>query len=63
MHTVVVRRELALEDPNVLQAVYKGFCAAKDAVREQYKKGRVFNNMAIMMPWFSKAHIKISFNG
>ncbi len=53
MHTVAVRRELAAQ-PEVLQAVYQGFCDAKDAVREQYTKGQVFNNMATMMPWFSK---------
>lgn len=54
MHTVAVRKELATEQPEVLRAVYKGFCDAKDAVREQYRKGLIFNNMATMMPWFSK---------
>jgi hypothetical protein len=54
MHTVVVRKELAAECPDILHAVYKGFCDAKDAVQEQYKKGMIFNNMATMMPWFSK---------
>lgn len=54
MHTVAVRRELAKEQPEILQAVYQGFCDAKDAVRGQYTKGQVFNNMATMMPWFSK---------
>jgi len=54
MHTVAVRRELASQIPEVVQTLYRAFCAAKDAVREQYKKGRIFNNMATMMPWFSK---------
>ena len=54
MHTVVVRKELASTHPEILQAVYKGFCDAKDAVKEQYTKGMIFNNMATMMPWFSK---------
>ena len=54
MHTVVVRKELASEHPKILQAVYKGFCDAKDAVKEQYTRGLIFNNMATMMPWFSK---------
>ena len=54
MHTVVVRKELVSERPEIVKAVYKGFCDAKDAVREQYKKGMIFNNMATMMPWFSK---------
>jgi hypothetical protein len=54
MHTVVVRKELAAECPDILHAVYKGFCDAKDTVQEQYKKGMIFNNVATMMPWFSK---------
>jgi len=54
MHTVVVRKDLASEHPDVVQAVYKAFCEAKEAVREQYKKGMIFNNMATMMPWFSR---------
>ncbi|MEH2422224.1 MAG: hypothetical protein V7K48_15305 [Nostoc sp.] len=54
MHTVVVSRELASEHPEIVKAVYKGFCDAKDVVTEQYKKGMIFNNMATMVPWFSK---------
>ncbi len=54
MHTVVVRRELADERPDVMKAVYKGFCDAKQVTTEQYRKGMTFNNMAIMLPWFSK---------
>ena len=54
MHTVVVRRELASEHPEIVEAVYKGFCDAKDATMEQYKTGLIFNNMGTMMPWFSK---------
>lgn len=53
MHTVVVRRELALEHPEIVKAVYQGFCGAKDAATEQYKKGMIFNNVANMLPWFS----------
>lgn len=54
MHTVVVRRELAAGHPEVVKAIYKGFCAAKDVATEQYTKGMTFNNMATMVPWFSK---------
>ena len=54
MHTVVVRKELAAEHPEIVKAVYKGFRAAKDVTTEQYAKGMTFNNMATMMPWFSK---------
>ena len=54
MHTVVVPRELAAEHPEIVQAVYQGFCEAKSVVTEQYTKGLTFNNMAVMLPWFSK---------
>ena len=53
MHTVVVRKELA-SNLEILQALYKGFCDAKDTVEEQYTKGMIFNNVATMIPWFSK---------
>jgi hypothetical protein len=54
MHTVAVRKQLTKESREVVKAVYQAFCAAKDAVREQYGKGMIFNNMATMMPWFSQ---------
>ncbi len=54
MHTVVVRRELLSEYPEIVKTVYQGFCDAKDIAMEQYKKGLIFNNMGIMIPWFSK---------
>ena len=54
MHTVVVTRELAEEHPELVCAVYRGFCAAKDAMVEQYVKGMTFNNMNMMLPWLTK---------
>ena len=54
MHTVVVRRQLADEHPEVVKAVYRGFCAAKDASIKQFVKGMTFNNMAVMVPWLTK---------
>ena len=54
MHTVVVRKQMVKEEPDVLRSVYAAFCEAKDAAREQYLKGTIFNNMATMVPWFSK---------
>ena len=54
MHTVVVKRELAEQEPELVKAVYQGFCAAKDQMAEQYVKGMTFNNMSFMHPWFSK---------
>ncbi len=54
MHTVVVPKTFAAERPEVVKAVYQGFCDAKDAAMEQYTKAMTFNNMATMMPWFTK---------
>ncbi len=54
MHTVVVRKTLADEHPEVVKAVYRGFCAAKDATTEQFVRGITFNNMAVMVPWLTK---------
>lgn len=54
MHTVVVTRELADREPELVKAVYRGFCAAKDQAINQYVKGMTFNNMAFMLPWFTK---------
>ncbi|MBV8399194.1 MAG: hypothetical protein JOZ17_10695, partial [Acetobacteraceae bacterium] len=39
MHTVVVTRELAERDPEVVKAIYKGFCDAKDAAAEELVRG------------------------
>ena len=54
MHAVVVKRELALERPDVVRAVYEGFREAKDKMAEQYVKGMTFNNMTVMIPWLTK---------
>ena len=54
MHTIVVKRELAMEQPALVEAIYKAFCAAKDQVAEQYVKGMTFNNMMTMLPWLTK---------
>lgn len=54
MHAVVVTRELAEERPDLVEAVYRGFCAAKDRMQEQYVKGMTFNNMTVMLPWLTK---------
>ncbi len=53
MHTVVMRRELLTQHPGLARTVYQSFCDAKDVAMEQYRKGLIFNNMNIMMPWFS----------
>jgi 4,5-dihydroxyphthalate decarboxylase len=54
MHTVVVRKELADQQPEVVRAVYDGFCAAKDTMAEKLVKGMTFNNMQTMLPWLSQ---------
>lgn len=54
MHTVVVRKELIAQHPGLAQAIYRGFCDAKDVAIEQYKAGLIFNNMNIMIPWLSQ---------
>jgi hypothetical protein len=54
MHTVVMRRELLAQYPGLARTVYQGFCAARDVAMEQYKRGQIFNNMDIMIPWLSK---------
>jgi len=54
MHTVVVTRELADKRPDLVQAVYRGFCAAKDQMQEQHVKGMTFNNMTVMLPWLTE---------
>ena len=54
MHTVVVRRELADQDPDLVAALYRGFCAAKDGMQERYVRGMTFNNMDLMLPWLTE---------
>ena len=54
MHTVVVPRELADGEPDLIAAIYRGFCTAKDQAIEQYVKGMTFNNMNIMLPWLTE---------
>jgi len=54
MHAVVVKRELAAGRPDLVKAVYKGFCDAKDQMAEQYVTGMTFNNMNVMLPWLTK---------
>ncbi len=54
MHTVVVERDLAVERPEIVKAVYRGFCAAKDRMAEQYLNGMTFNNMTMMLPWLTR---------
>jgi 4,5-dihydroxyphthalate decarboxylase len=54
MHTVVVTRELAEARPDLVTAIYHGFCDAKDAMAEHYVQGMTFNNMDMMVPGLTK---------
>jgi hypothetical protein len=54
MHTVVVKVDLAREKPELVKAVYQGFCDAKRIAVEQYVKGMTFNNMQTMIPWLTR---------
>ncbi len=54
MHTVVIRRDLLAEHPELARSVYTGFCEAKKAAEEKYKHGLIFNSMGTMFPWFSR---------
>ncbi len=54
MHTVVVTRELAEQEPHTVRAVYRGFCEAKQQAEERYVKGMTFNNMNVMLPWLTE---------
>jgi 4,5-dihydroxyphthalate decarboxylase len=54
MHAVVVTRELARDEPDLVKAIYRGFCKAKDLAMDGYTKGMTFNNMNLMHPWLTK---------
>jgi 4,5-dihydroxyphthalate decarboxylase len=54
MHTVVVTRELAEQEPETVKAVYRAFCEAKQQATERYVKGMTFNNMNVMLPWLTE---------
>jgi hypothetical protein len=53
MHAIVVRKELAKEQPDIVKAIYKGFQGAKAVCEERLIEGMTFNNMAMMIPWLS----------
>jgi ABC-type nitrate/sulfonate/bicarbonate transport system substrate-binding protein len=45
MHTVVIRRDLLAQHPDLARMIYRGFCAAKDVAMENYRKGLIFHNL------------------
>ena len=54
MHTIVIRRELLTQHPNLAQTIYRGFCDSKEVAMEQYRNGALKQHMAVMIPWFSQ---------
>jgi 4,5-dihydroxyphthalate decarboxylase len=58
MHTVVVRRELAAERPDIVRAVYRAFAEAKDVALDRYRQGSTGQHMELMVPWFTPLHTR-----
>lgn len=54
MHTVVIRRDLLAEHPELGRAIYDGFCEAKESAMEHYRKGALDQHMDFTMPWTSQ---------
>lgn len=54
MHTVVVRRELLAEHPNLVRAIYEAYCASKKAAAKRYREGRREQQVASMVPWLDR---------
>ena len=54
MHTVVIRRELLRQHPGLAQAIYEGFCRAKDLPSSSISARPIFHNAPTMVPWFSQ---------
>ena len=54
MHTVVVSREFAAREPELIKAVYRAFLAAKDQMIAHYGQGMTVNNMEVMAPGFTR---------
>lgn len=54
MHTVVIRRDLLAQHPELAASVYQAFCQSKDVVLQRYQNGRVLNHLDEMMPWISQ---------
>ena len=54
MHTIVVRKDVLAANPGLARTLYQAFCDAKKTATEKYEHSRIFNNMDIMFPWFSR---------
>ena len=54
MHTVVIRKDVHAANPGLAQAIYAGFCAAKDAAVKQLIGASMFHQAPTMIPWLSQ---------
>jgi hypothetical protein len=48
MHTFDMRKDLALESPALAKTVYRGFCAAKDAAMDHYKRSERAGTLVVI---------------
>ncbi len=53
MHTLVIRRELLKQHPDLATAIYMGFAKAKDLTLQKYRKGMMEQHNDISVPWFT----------
>ncbi len=53
MHTVVIRRDLLTQRPDLAHALYHGFTEAKEVARKGYEQARMEQNGNLMIPWLT----------
>lgn len=51
MHTIVIRRELVRERPDLAAAVCRAFTQAKDCAADRYRRDRRLYQVPTMVPW------------
>ncbi len=53
MHTIVAKRELLRDRPEMAGQIYRAFLAAKDVAAERYRQGRRLYQVHNMVPWMN----------
>lgn len=53
MHTIVIRRDLAADQPSLAREVYRAFVQAKDAAADRYRQSRRIFEVQSMAPWMN----------
>lgn len=53
MHTVVIRRDLVHERPDLAHEVYRAFSRAKDDAADRYRRNRRLYQVQTMVPWMN----------